>query len=97
MADFDEIFGEPELKPEVSKHPPGTCEYCGGTEGLKLECSRTAYDTSRLDKPTRLERIADRDDPPEDPNRDKLLCRECAAEHHEFWNDQWNEFYRSQR
>lgn len=95
--DVDEppfLFGEIGLK---GLPPPkgGACERCGATEGVQWEDSRTAYDTTPLDTPTRLERIADRDDPPPDPNRPVFLCRDCAAEHHEFWDSQWEEYYRS--
>jgi hypothetical protein len=28
-----------------------------------------------------------------DPNRPIALCRKCAVDHHEYWNEQWNEYY----
>ncbi len=92
MGDFADIFGEPE-RIERPKPVPGACEYCGATEGVQLEDSRTAYDTSRLDTATRLERIADRDDPPEDPNRPVWLCRPCAEDHHSYWDEMWAMYY----
>lgn len=27
------------------------------------------------------------------PNRDVFLCRSCAADHHEYWDDRWSEYY----
>ena len=68
-------WGESELEPI-----PGPCERCGATEGVEWECSRTAYDTSSR----RIEPSGEND-----PNRDQALCRSCAKEHHEYWDDMW--------
>lgn len=29
-----------------------------------------------------------------DPNADIPLCRSCAADHHEYWDDMWNQYHR---
>jgi hypothetical protein len=45
---------------------------------------------------TKYERISLLNDPlldePEDPNRSVMLCRECAAEHHAYWDERWSEY-----
>jgi hypothetical protein len=55
------------------------CERCGIEEGLEFESGRTAYEW---------------DGKGEDPNRCVVLCRECAKEHHEHWDEMWEEYYR---
>ena len=57
------------------------CECCGHTNGIEMEHSRTMYpfDGEPSD--------------PANPNRDVALCRACAAEHHAYWNDMWNEYH----
>lgn len=58
------------------------CEHCGTTDGdIKLESSRTMY---------YFEGVIDS---PEDPNHDIMLCRECAAAHHEYWDEMWADYY----
>lgn len=59
------------------------CEFCASTQGLKLESSRTAYPWEG------------QFDSPDDPNRNKLLCRHCAKEHHEYWDAMWKDYYSS--
>lgn len=66
------------------------CEYCGATEGVQLEDSRTAYDTTPFD---RFDRINKLDEP--DPNAPVLLCRDCAADHHAYWDEMWKDYYAS--
>jgi len=85
-VDFEAF--QPKLDPPLDP-PPGTCEVCGSTEGLKWEDSRTCYDTTPLD---RFDRINKLDEP--DPNRPVLLCRDCAVEHHSYWDERWSEVYR---
>ena len=29
----------------------------------------------------------------EDPNRDRVLCANCAREYREYWSDMWAEYY----
>lgn len=47
------------------------------TEGVRLHSSRTAYWW---------------DGQGEDPNRPVALCPECAAEHHEYWDERWDDY-----
>lgn len=61
------------------------CIACNTTQGVKLEPSRTQYDT--MYPRTRFERILDPE--PEDPNIDIPLCRDCAEEHHHHWDEMW--------
>jgi len=59
----------------------GECEVCGTTEGVQLECSRTAYHyEGKLDEA-------------EDPNRQVALCRPHAEEHREHWDSMWADYY----
>jgi len=50
------------------------CAHCGSKEGVELESSRTAY-PKKEEEP--------------DPNAPIPLCRKCAKEHHEYWNEMW--------
>lgn len=54
------------------------CERCGARPA-KVESSRTAYHW---------------DGNGEDPNRDPWLCAACAREHHTYWDEMWDEYYR---
>lgn len=60
--------------------PEGTdCECCGHTtRTVTMEDSRTMYDWDGVG---------------EDPNRAKALCSMCAIEHHEYWDDMWDQYY----
>lgn len=51
------------------------CKYCGSEEGVCLESARTAYHW---------------DGKGEDPNAPVPLCRPCAKEHHDHWDDMWS-------
>jgi hypothetical protein len=77
------------LKFCIKKLTDLTCLRCGSTEDVQLECSRTCYDTSRVR--TRYERIMVPETP--EPNAPIPLCRPCAKEHHEYWDDVWTEYY----
>lgn len=74
--------------PEV--FPDGHCEHCGCPYGVFLEDSRTMYERRQ---PTRYEVIAGIQIP--NPNAPLGLCRECADEHHAFWDDMWRDYYSS--
>ena len=54
------------------------CGRCGSRDQVKLESARTQYCPSETDP---------------DPNADVPLCRPCAEEHHDYWNEMWNEYY----
>jgi hypothetical protein len=68
------------------------CEYCDSTEGVVLEDSRTSYSLPDL---TIYDLLFPED--LENPNRPIWLCRSCAEEHHEFWDEQWREYWDSIR
>jgi hypothetical protein len=59
-------------------YPAGRCLNCGSAEGVEMESSRTMYHWEGEGP---------------DPNRPLPLCRECAKEHHENWDDQWSDYY----
>lgn len=58
------------------------CEHCGAMKGLESESSRTMYhwDGEWND--------------PNNPNRNVLLCRQCAFMHHEYWDEMWDDYNR---
>jgi hypothetical protein len=73
------------------------CERCGTQEGVELEDSRTAY---AYESPTAWDRIRAEDggltptpSVLEDPNKPVNLCRACAKEHHDYWDEMWREYY----
>lgn len=53
----------------------GRCERCGERPASPTHC-RTMYHW---------------DGHGEDPNRDPVLCRDCAEEYHADWDAQWDE------
>lgn len=57
------------------------CARCGATEGVELEDSRTQY------------HYEGEPGSEEDPNKPIPLCRLCAIEHHEYWDEMWREYY----
>ena len=60
----------------------GACEVCERKDGVQLESSRTAYHwEGALDDPN-------------NPNAPILLCRDCARDHHAYWDDMWDEYRR---
>jgi len=73
---------------EPIAHPKGSCECCGGTDGVALEPTRTAY--SRREK-NAWDVILERE--PEDPNQPVLLCRPCAVDYNKEWDERWAEYY----
>jgi len=64
------------------------CVRCGTSEGVKLEDARTAYEQPSPDFFDHLVGV-----PLPDPNAPVLLCRSCAKEHHEFWDEMWADYY----
>ena len=73
----------------VGKPADVPCYRCGSEVEVLWESSRTCYDTSKIR--TRFERVIKPE--PDDPNAPVPLCRECAVEHHEFWDECWSEYY----
>lgn len=67
-----------------------TCGRCGSTEGVELESARTAY---ARPTPTVWSLIDEEwlDKEPPDLNAPIPLCRECAIEHHEYWDELWGQ------
>lgn len=57
------------------------CDRCGTAEGVAFEESRTAYEPTEEDPC---------------PNAPVPLCRDCAAEHHAYWDEMWREYQSSQ-
>jgi len=91
-ADYDDIvkWGRGEEEPRV-------CAHCGTTGGVRLEDARTAY---VREPPTVWDRIRAEDGGltptpcvGEDPNAAIYLCRPCAKQHQDRWDDQWAEYY----
>lgn len=56
------------------------CIRCGTHEGVQMEPSRTAYSWDGRGK---------------DPNENVPFCRDCAEEHHAYWDEMWNDYYSS--
>lgn len=74
------------------------CLCCGDSEGVQLEDSRTCYhvETPRLGRYGRLgldDPLNDDPPPPSDPNAPIPLCRGCAKDHHDYWDERWAEYY----
>ncbi len=71
------------------------CECCGALEGVQRESSRTAYAPKPLTRWDRLKlsEVPDLMDRFMAANPDLLLCRDCAAEHHAQWDEQWASYY----
>jgi hypothetical protein len=67
------------------------CEHCKRLFKIAFEGSCTAYNTSYYDEKTKEWKQKDLK-PWEDPNRDRLLCRCCAEEHYQYWQDMWIEY-----
>ncbi len=54
------------------------CEHCDTRISVRLESSRTMYCWEGEGQ---------------DPNRPLALCACCSIEHHNNWDDMWNEYY----
>ena len=77
------------------------CDRCGSTEGVEMESARTAYEPGDLTRYALL-LVDDPLDPPSPCERFYAAnpaipyCRECAVEHHGWWDEQWAEVYHNQ-
>lgn len=71
---------------------PKKCVYCGTTELVFSEPSRTNYETPIL---SRWERLQQKDPlaKPKDPNASISLCRPCAEMHHDYWDELWKAYH----
>ena len=67
-----------ETSPALICLPPLTCYGCGSTERVQLEPSLTRYPWDGMGT---------------DPNRDLPLCEHCGAEHREYWEERWADYY----
>jgi hypothetical protein len=54
------------------------CEVCASHDGLEVIGAMTAYHWDGVG---------------ENPNRDQLLCAECAEEYREHWTEMWDMYY----
>ena len=91
----------PHALPLRAVDPPPVCGNCGASEGVQWESSDTAYHTPTIyDQPHSVWRqllincgVYYLD--PEDAyaNCPIAYCRECALEHHAYWNEMWDEYY----
>jgi hypothetical protein len=74
----------------LSDSPP-PCEHCGQIDGVELEPTRTAY---AYPTPNAWRRLLWEDEglsgTPPDPNSPSWLCRKCAVEYHEYWDEMWS-------
>jgi hypothetical protein len=83
------VFGDPSRRvlvreievPPVPTICEGALERCDRTVGLEWESSRTFYHDEWDGKGPNVRTR----------NKDILLCRRCAAYHHERWDAQWEE------
>jgi hypothetical protein len=92
---YDHVIVEPDGYLCLSQVPP--CERCKiAGPGVELEDSRTAYVRPRLDAWTRLLLDDELLGRPPDPNAPLWLCRDCAADHTEYWDEMWRDYYSSQ-
>ena len=69
------------------------CSHCDETTDVNYEDSRTCYCEPEL---TYFDWIKLGDDPKPDPNAPVPLCRKCAKEYHEFWDEMWKQYYSGQ-
>ena len=77
-VDPDEFLGDAVFDIVIlgEEAPLRNCERCNIDSRLVIDCpSMTLYDARCF--------------PGEDPNRDLILCPDCAQEHLELMNDQW--------
>jgi hypothetical protein len=74
-----------------------TCHHCGTHHGVEWEPSRTAYAKPVLNWWQRLLLDGEGLGAVPDPNDPAWLCRACAKEYHEFWDEMWNDYYHAIR
>ena len=93
LCNPDDLRGPIKVEEPPEPVPEGACSRCGETKGVKLEDSCTAY----APEPLTLWTAVVHEDKPPDPNAPLLLCRECAEQHHHYWEGMWDEYYASRR
>ena len=81
VGEYDTVISWDVSKDYSVFHTCQGCAWKGAT--VRRECSRTMY------------HFEGEPGSPEDPNRYLLLCRTCAKQHHEFWDDMWAEWNNS--
>lgn len=81
--------------PEIGNPSTEPCLCCGSTTDVKLEDSRTHYETPRRDRYEKFLAMGEDNCPadPVDPNAPIPLCRACAKEHHSEWDERWAEYH----
>lgn len=76
---------------------PAQCLYCEKvSEDVTLVHAMTAYSHDMCEhedclRNEEMRRLCYYD---RNPNKDLLLCASCAEDYREFWNEQWNNYYR---
>jgi hypothetical protein len=57
----------------------GGCERCASFYPTTMQASRTAYAWNGEGK---------------DPNLPLRLCTDCAVDHHAYWDERWDDYWR---
>lgn len=70
--------------------PELACESCKATEGVEVEPARTGYTAEPM---TLWDHLLERE--PKDPNPPVMLCRPCAKDYHDHWDDMWRTYYQN--
>lgn len=101
---------EPRPEPRcarTSRPLPSACEHCGRKQRqiaiaeeqqlgarARFEMATTRPDQFEVQwEPARTAYV--HFDGDEDPNSDRALCRACAEKHHEYWDEQWDDYNRN--
>ena len=68
---------------------PLVCLCCQGTLGVEMESSRTCYAKPTLNFWEKLLLPEEGLDEGPEMNKPIPLCRPCAKQHHDDWDDMW--------